>query len=231
MKVAIMQPYLFPYIGYFQLISAVDQFVIYDDVTYIKQGWINRNRIIVNGREHLFTLELKEASSFKLINEIYIGENKKKIQTTIEQAYKRAPFYKEGFALISEILSNAETNLALFLENSIRKIAAWLELKSQILVSSQLAKNSNLKGQDKIIDICRNLNAEIYINAIGGRELYDAHAFQQNRIDLRFIQTNPIHYRQFNDEFIPWLSIVDVMMFNSRETIINKMIPEYTLVQ
>lgn len=231
MKVAIMQPYLFPYIGYFQLISAVDRFVIYDDVAYIKRGWINRNRIIVNGKEHLFTLELRKASMFKMINEISIGENKNKIQTTIERAYKRAPYYKEGFELISEILSHAETNLALFLENSIRKIAAWLKLKSQILVSSHLAKTQNLKGQDKIIDLCRNLNAEMYINAIGGREIYDSQIFRQNRIDLRFIQANPVHYRQFNDEFIPWLSIIDVVMFNSRETIINKMIPEYTLVQ
>lgn len=231
MKVAVMQPYLFPYIGYFQLISAADIFVLYDDVTYIKQGWINRNRILVNRREHLFTLELRAASSFKLINQITIGDNKNKLLKTIEQAYKKAPFYKEGFELISEIFSNAELNLALFLENSIRKIAAWLDIRSRILVSSQSGGKSDLKGQDRILAICRSLDAQMYINAIGGKQLYQSEVFRQNNLELRFIKTNPICYSQMDADFVSGLSIIDIMMFNSRETIVKKIIPEYTLVK
>lgn len=229
MKVAVMQPYLFPYIGYFQLISAVDQFVIYDDVNYIKQGWINRNRIIVNGKEHLFTLELRGASSFKLINEIGVGENKKKIRTTIEQAYKKSPFYKDGFALISEILGNSESNLALFLENSIRKIAAWLELRSHVLVSSQLVKNSELKGQDKVLAICKALDAKHYINPIGGIALYQKERFAEEGVQLSFLKTDSIVYKQYRNEFFSSLSIVDVMMFNGFEKT-KELLNRYVLV-
>ena len=83
MTVAIMQPYLFPYIGYWQLIHAVDTFVIFDDVNYIKKGYINRNNILVNGQKQTFTLELMSASQNKLINDIDIGNNIEKVMESI----------------------------------------------------------------------------------------------------------------------------------------------------
>jgi hypothetical protein len=221
MKVAIMQPYLFPYIGYFQLINAVDTFVIYDEVNYIKQGWINRNKILLNSKEHLITLNLVNSSSFKLINEIEKGHNNNKLLKTIEQAYKKAPFFHEVYSVIEDILKVNESNLASFLEFSIRKLAIYLGIKTHIVVSSRLQKDFTKKGQDKVIDICKGLNASIYINAIGGQQLYSKEKFSQYQIDLKFIKTNTISYRQFNNEFVPWLSIIDVMMFNSKEEIIE----------
>lgn len=214
-----MQPYLFPYIGYFQLINAVDTFVIYDDVNYIKQGWINRNRILLNSKEHLITLNLINSSSFKLINEIEKGSNNIKVLKTIEQAYKKAPYFHVGFSVIEDILNVKENNLARFLEYSIRRLTLHLSIKTQIEVSSKLEKDISKKGQDKVIDICKSMNASTYINAIGGQGLYSKEVFSQNHLELKFIKTNSINYHQFDNEFVPWLSIIDVMMFNSTEEI------------
>ncbi|MCM8813875.1 MAG: WbqC family protein, partial [Candidatus Omnitrophica bacterium] len=99
MKLGIMQPYIFPYLGYFQLIGAVDKYVIYDDVNYIRSGWINRNYIIVNRRQYLFTICIDHASPFKLINELTIKDDFVKLSKTIELAYKKAPYFTEAFAL------------------------------------------------------------------------------------------------------------------------------------
>ncbi|HLA56997.1 MAG TPA: WbqC family protein [Flavobacterium sp.] len=223
MKTAIMQPYLFPYIGYFQLIDSVDTFVVYDDVNFIKKGWINRNNILVNGQSHMFTMPLKDASQNKLISEISISESdwNKDLLKTIALAYKKAPYFPEVFVLVESILMSGEINLAKFIANSLRRICSYLEIDTNIVISSEIEKDNSLKAQDKIIEICKKLDAKAYINAIGGMELYDATAFQQQNITLHFLKTQPIIYSQFKNEFIPWLSIIDVMMFNPVSEIKN----------
>ncbi|MBT4731087.1 hypothetical protein HOB87_03875 [Candidatus Woesearchaeota archaeon] len=152
MKLAIMQPYFFPYIGYWQLISAVDTFVIYDDVNYIKQGWINRNNIIGSNFNQLISLQVIGASSFKLINEIEVGNNSQKILKTIEQTYKKAPYFESVFPLLQVIMQCEEKNLAKFLNFLIKEVCAYIEIKTTISTSSELVKNNKLKGQDKILD-------------------------------------------------------------------------------
>jgi len=229
MRVGIMQPYLFPYIGYFQLINAVDTFVIYDDVNFIKQGWINRNRILLNGSDFMFNIMLKGSSSFKKINEIEIAGNHLKLITTIEQSYSKAPYFSDAFPLISNILLNNETNLARYLSKSLIEIIKYLGIQVSILISSEIEKDASLKGDDKVINICNQLKATNYINAIGGQELYSKEKFSENGLVLNFIQTKPIVYKQFKDPFIPWLSIIDVMMFNSPEAI-SEMLNQYKLV-
>lgn len=229
MKVAIMQPYLFPYIGYFQLINAVDKFVIYDDVNYIKQGWINRNKILLNGKDHLFNLNIKGASSFKLIKEIEIGNNKKKLLKTFSQAYSKAPFFKDTYSLIEKVLYHDEGNLAKFVTNSLVEIINYFGLDTQIVISSNIGKGNELKGEERVIHICKILKAEIYINSIGGMSLYSKERFFQEGIDLKYLKSKSIKYKQFENEYIPWLSIIDVMMFNSREAFRN-MLEAYELV-
>jgi len=229
MKVGIMQPYLFPYIGYFQLIKAVDTFVIYDDVNFIKQGWINRNRMLLNNSDFMFNIMLKGASSFKKINEIEVVCNNHKLITTIEQSYRKAPYFAEVIPLLSNILMNEETNLARYLTTSLNTIIEYLGIQVSILISSEIKKDNALKGDDKVIAICKNLKATNYINAVGGQELYSKNKFAENGLILNFIKTKPFVYKQFKDPFIPWLSIVDVMMFNSRE-VITEMLNEYELV-
>jgi len=224
-----MQPYLFPYIGYWQLLSAADTFVIYDDVNFIKQGYINRNSILVGNKEQKITLEVLGASSNKLINEAQVGNNVKKLLKGIDQAYKKAPEYKKVFPLIQSILENPEKNLAKFLGNSLQKVSAYLEITTKIIYSSDLKKDNNLKAQDKVLDICHRLEASRYINAIGGQELYSKEAFKSEGIELNFIKTEFMEYKQFENEFVSYLSIIDIMMFNSVDDI-KEMLNRYELI-
>lgn len=229
MKVAIMQPYFFPYIGYFQLINAVDTFVIYDDVNFKKQSWITRNRILLDHKAFNLILQVQGASSFKKINHIEIGTNTTKLIKTLEQAYKDAPFFDVTFPIIKAVFLQEEPNLSKFLIYSIKTIANYLEIRTDFKISSNMDKDIHLKGQDKVFAICKTLGASHYINAIGGQELYDREVFKTHSIDLSFVETNAIHYAQFDKEFIPWLSIIDVMMFNTVEDI-KKMLNQYVLI-
>lgn len=215
MKIAIMQPYLFPYIGYWQLIHAVDKFIIFDDVNYINKGYINRNKILVKSKPYQFTLELVGASQNKLINEIQIGKNSDKILKTIENNYKKSPYFKNIFPLLEDILRHDERNLAKFIGYSLKKISNYLEIGTSFVYSSDIKKDNNFKNQDKIIDICKKLKAKEYINPIGGIKLYSKEKFIAKNIKLSFINTKEIEYQQFNDEHISLLSIIDVMMFNN----------------
>lgn len=230
-KIAIMQPYFVPYIGYWQLLNAVDTYVVFDDVNYIKRGWINRNRILINKEPHYINLELSGVSQNKKINEIELSadiELRKKTLKTIEYNYKRAPFYEETMNLMKKILLNKEKNLALFLFDQIRIVANYFDMNTEIIMSSSLEKNNELKGQDKIIDICRKLNADVYYNAIGGMNLYSHEKFESEKIGLHFLESQPIEYKQFGNVFYGSLSIIDVMMFNSRDQI-NTMLNKFSL--
>ena len=229
MKLAIMQPYFLPYIGYFQLIKTADTFLIYDDVQFIKGGWINRNYILSNGNKLMFNLILKGASVNKLINEISVQTDQNKLLKTIYHSYKKALYFEFTYPLIENILDFKDKNLARFIGNSIIHICNYLKIDTEIIYSSSMEKNNELKAQEKIIHICKLLNADIYINAIGGQDLYDKESFKKACIDLKFIKNNSTPYTQFKNEFIPWLSILDVMMFNSVEEI-NKMLDNYELI-
>jgi hypothetical protein len=221
MRISIMQPYFFPYIGYFQLINAVDLFVIYDDVNFIKGGWINRNRILLNGFSHMFNVPMEGSSSFKNINKIEVGKNKEKLLKTFQQAYRKAPFYNEVFPLLTNIIKYKNNNLALFISNSILMISKYLNIKTNIILSSEIDKNNEYKAQEKVISICKILGASEYYNTIGGKDLYSKEMFAENGLTLFFIKSLPITYNQFNNKHIPDLSIIDVMMFNSKETIFD----------
>jgi len=228
MKVSIMQPYFFPYIGYWQLLNATDVFVIYDDVNYIKQGYINRNSILIDGNSKRITLEVIGASSNKLINEVQVGNNTKKLLKGIEQAYKKSPEYEDSYTVIKSILEYPEKNIAKFIGHSLQSIADFLSIDTTVIYSSELEKNNNLRGQEKVIDICRHLKASEYINAIGGKELYDKETFLKSGIELRFLETGIINYKQFNNNFVPTLSIIDIMMFNTKNDI-KKILNNYKL--
>jgi hypothetical protein len=229
MKIAIMQPYLLPYIGYWQLINAVDKFIIFDDVNYINKGYINRNKILVEGKPYQFTLELVGASQNKLINEIQIGKNSKKILKTIELNYKRADNFKNVFPLIQNIFNQEENNLAKFIGYSLKKITDYLETDVSFTYSSEIAKNNDLKNQDKIINICEKLNAKEYVNLMGGLDLYDKEIFRSKNIRLSFIETKKIKYKQFNNKFVPFLSVIDIMMHNNKN-IITHMLKNFKLI-
>lgn len=232
MKLGIMQPYFMPYIGYWQLMNLVDQYVIYDDVNFIKGGWINRNRILVNGAPKYFNVPMLGSSSNVLINEVRVDHNAaviRKSLRSIEGAYKKAPYFDIVNPMLEEILWCGEDNIAKYIEHSFRVICKYLDIRTELIVSSDLDKDTTLKGQDKVIAICRLLGATEYYNAIGGRELYSYDAFREHGLQLKFVETKNIVYQQFDNTFQPNLSIIDVMMFNSRDKI-REYLEAYTLI-
>lgn len=229
MKLGIMQPYFFPYLGYWQLLANVDKYVVYDDVTYIKGGWINRNNFLVNGQKNLLTMQLEKASSYTLIKDIVIKDDFAKFLKTIEMGYKKAPFFEAVFSLLKEICQYPDRMLGRFLFNSHIKICDYLGIDTELILSSSFGKNTELKGKDKVISICKQLGADEYINAIGGQVLYDKKEFAENGIRLNFLQANLRAYRQFKNEFVAGLSIIDIMMFNSKDEI-KEMLNDFELV-
>ncbi len=233
MKLGIMQPYFLPYIGYYQLIHAVDIFVVYDNIQYSKRGWINRNWILLDGKPHLFSLPLQKDSDYLNINERYIADtfvnDREKLLRRIEAAYRKAPYYNDVMPLLHDCLYFSDRNLFNFLLHSIQVIMNYLQIEKEILISSQLLKVDHLKKQDKVLAICREMRTSQYINLIGGYKLYDTNQFSEYQINLSFLKPKRIHYKQFNGEFFPDLSIIDIMMFNPIEEI-HKYLHMYSLI-
>lgn len=232
MKLGIMQPYFVPYIGYWQLMNLVDQYVIYDDVNYIKGGWINRNKILVNGNPKYFNVPMLGASPNLLINEVRVDQNSAIINKNlrcIEGAYKKAPYYEIVYPLLEDILRCGEDNIAKYIAYSFRVICGYLGIHTKLLISSDLSKDNTLRGQDKVLAICQLLHATEYYNAIGGQDLYSFEIFRKHGVKLNFLKTHNIEYQQFGGEFQANLSIIDVMMFNDKEKI-RKYLEEYTLL-
>jgi hypothetical protein len=222
MKLAIMQPYFLPYAGYFQLMAAVDKFVVYDDVNFIRRGWINRNRILLHGQEHLFVIPLRGASQNRRIKELrLVSESmwRQKLLATIRHAYCRAPEFHHVFPVISETVNFPEENLSAYLLNALRRMKAYLGLETELIPSSTVYENESLKGQARILDICRRERASVYLNLSGGKELYDPELFARNGITLRFLEPTTIQYDQFGGPFRPALSIIDTLMFNAPDRV------------
>lgn len=232
MKIGIMQPYFLPYIGYFQLLSAVDKYVIYDNIQYTKKGWINRNRILQNGKDLLFSIPLEKDSDYLDVRErrISAGFDRVKLLNQIREAYRKAPCLDIVMPLVDKIVNYEDNNLFNYIYHSIKVVCQYLNIDTEIVISSSIDIDHNLKGQDKVIAICKELYADIYYNAIGGQDLYNSQDFTDNDIQLYFVYSNPIEYKQFKNEFAPWLSILDVMMFNTVDEI-EKMLQEYKLIQ
>jgi hypothetical protein len=224
-----MQPYLFPYLGYFQLIRAVDALVVYDDVNFIKGGWINRNFILARGAKQLLTLPLQGASPNLLINQVEVGGRPEKLLESIRHCYSKAPHFATVFPMLEDILRQQENNLARFLDHELRQICDYLGLHPTWHISSALNKDNELRGPEKVLAICEELGASHYINVPGGKELYDRENFERKGLQLSFIQPRPIEYRQFDKPYVPNLSIIDVMMFNDQEQC-ARLLEEYDLV-
>ncbi len=232
MRIGIMQPYFFPYIGYWQLISAVDKYVVFDDVNFINRGWINRNRILINNSEAYFNVPIIGASQNKLIMDINVRNDDKEINTNLKRismSYKKTPYFEETYPLIEEILTSKIPTLGNYNYYLIQKVCNHLDINTNIVLSSEINKNNDLKGEEKIINICKIMGADIYINAVGGRELYHKDRFDKEGITLYFLKTDDIEYVQFGTDFTPRLSIIDVLMFNGRE-VTKSFLKRYTLI-
>lgn len=232
MKVAIMQPYFMPYIGYFQLIASADLFIVYDNIKFTKKGWINRNRMLRNGTDATFSLQLRNDSDFLDVRERYLADsfNRDKFLNQFKEAYRRAPYFEQTFRLLEDVVRFPEMNLFDFLHNSIVKTCKHLGITTEIRKSSDVAIDHSLKSQDKVLALCEAVGAKTYINAIGGVELYSKETFEEKGIELQFIKSKTFVYPQFEHPFVPWLSIIDVMMFSTSPTIQTCINSNYEMV-
>jgi hypothetical protein len=232
MKLAVMQPYFLPYIGYFQLLAAVDIFIVYDNIKYTKKGWINRNRILLNGTDTMFSLPLKKgADSFDIVErELAADFDRTKLLNQFRGAYGCAPHFEMTYQVLERIVQYKDENLFRYLHNSIVQLSEHLGIKTEIWISSEIAIDHDLKGQDKVLAFCEAVGADSYINTIGGVELYAKDDFRTRGIDLKFIKTRPFEYAQFGAPFVPWLSIIDVLMFNLPERICDELVPAFEFV-
>jgi hypothetical protein len=227
-----MQPYFLPYVGYFQLINVADVFLVYDNIKYTKKGWINRNRILQNGKDVMISLPLKGDSDNLDVHERELAAdfNREKMLNQIKGSYKRAPYFESTVALLEQIIHYDDKNLFRFLHYSIVRTCEHLGITTQIKISSDVPIDHKLKNQDKVLALCEAIGARTYVNASGGLDLYSKETFREKGIELKFIQSKPFEYPQFEDAFVPWLSIIDVMMFNPLDEIRTCIRTNYELI-
>ena len=232
MRLGIMQPYFFPYIGYFQLIGAADVFILYDRIKYTKKGWINRNRILRNGTDIMLTLPIKADSDSLDIGERELAGDFSagKMLRQIAGAYSRAPFYAETLPLLEQVIQYPDRNLFRFLHNCIVMTCRELGITTEIRVSSTVPVDNNLKNQEMVLALCEAVGATSYVNPIGGLELYSTQDFHSRGVDLTFLKARPCEYVQFGNEFVPWLSIIDVLMFNPKARVAQWIAGNYDLI-
>ncbi|WP_295685213.1 WbqC family protein [uncultured Fibrobacter sp.] len=229
MIIAGNQPYFIPYIAYWQLMTACDLFLIGDDYAFIKDGWVQRNRILRQGKPTYFGLEISKISPNRLINQTELIEiNSTKKLKDLYYCYHSAPFFNRGYSLMEKIFSFPEKDLTAFLVNSIEIIREYLGIKTKMMFTSQIEGNCRYKCEQRIFDFCDRLGGTTYINAIGGQSLYKKDEFAEHGIELKFIHSHCREYKQLGGAFVPGLSILDVIMFNSREEI-AQMLGEFTL--
>ena len=232
MKVAIMQPYIFPYIGYFQLINAVDAFIVYDNIKYTKKGWINRNRYLLNGEAATFSLPLKKDSDDLDIRDRRLSPDFKrgKLVGQLSEPYRKAPHFSATAALVEDVICDPADNLFDYLHRGLAGTCRHLGITTPILVSSTIDADHSLRAQDRVIALAKAVGATEYVNPIGGLELYSREAFAGQSLALGFLRSRPVEYPQFGHAFVPWLSIVDVLMFNGAERTRESLLPQFDVV-
>ena len=224
-RIAIMQPYFFPYIGYWQLIHAVDLYVVADNVHYIKHGWINRNRILgEGGQPQYFGIEVSHASCNRLISETKRVVSRKQAEylcRVLKFYYGHAPYYSEAMEVIRPILLDEEPDLTHYLVRGLRAVANYLGITTEIRLLSEVSARWDCMAPEVIRRTCEHFGITDYINPSGaGMDYYDKDAFREMGISLQFLRRNEdIRYQQRCDEFVPDLSIIDVMMYCSRDEI------------
>lgn len=226
-----MQPYFMPYLGYFSLISSVDKFVVYDDVKYTKKGWINRNKYLMNGESAVFSIPIRKDSDFLNVSDRQVATdfNAIKLLRSLKGSYQKAPYFHHMFPVLERIIMYGDYNLFNFIYNAINEICDLLKIETEIVVSSSIGVDKDFKGKDKVFEVCKRLGATTYINSIGGLDLYKKKDFDREGIKLKFLRPELFIYRQYSDEFVPWLSVLDVLMFNSLEKVSDQVKKSYEI--
>lgn len=228
MRLAIMQPYFFPYFGYWQLINAVDRFVFYDDVQYMRRSHMTRNKMLLHSKPHSFSLPVKKAPQKALIREVYLDMKKydkwkDKFLQSLYHAYGKAPYFQQVYPLIEGVLNTPSPELHIFLKLCIREVMQYLSIATKTTSSTDIAYDRQATAEEKIISICKQCKADTYINPIGGMDLYQPSVFEQEGIKLYFLQSETRPYPQFDLSFRSHLSIIDMLMFLSKEEVRHRL--------
>lgn len=236
MRIAIMQPYFFPYLGYFQLIHAVDTFIYLDDVAFIKKGWIHRNRLYFNKKTYLFSIPIKNISQHKSIRETTVSDPefshwKKKFFSSLCSFYKKQPYFNEGFEIVNSVFETPFNSIAELAINSIKITCDAVGLNIPRKCSSEIETIHGIKKENLIIEICRIYNCDVYVNPPGGVLLYRKEMFAKHGISLRFIQPNLQAYPAENRDFVPGLSVLDALMCCGKRYTRDYLLSGYTLVE
>lgn len=217
MRVALMQPYFFPYIGYFDLLASSDLFVFYDDAAYSRGGWVSRNRVAADGKEfNYIRLTVDRAPLGTPINGVRLKspeDDRNHLLSLLHNVYRRAPYYNEVVAVIEKVFCDGGGGLSQVAAASICSCAEYLGLGAPVLYSSAIEYDRAMGAQGKVISICKSINASHYVNLTGGRELYCESEFLRNDISLIFTEPADFLYDTGKRPFVPNLSIIDVMMW------------------
>jgi hypothetical protein len=255
MKLAIMQPYFFSYLGYYQVISAVDKYILYDNLAYIKGGWVNRNRVlVVNGEPVFIIVPVKHRSSFRKISEVELADQKpwrRKMLNSIFLNYKRSQFFQEVYPLVERVIRSEVRLLSELNARSVIEASRYLDIQTEIItdISSYLDLEEKLANDElalaarfpsvtlqnpekkviRVIEICHAEGADTFINTIAGGELYDKEEFARHNIQLFFHQTDAYSYQQTTETFHPHLSIIDVLMNCGKERT-KELLKQYVLI-
>ena len=220
-SVAVMQPYFFPYLGYFQLLAHVDVFVVLDDTQYIQRSWINRNRILENGVAAYLTLPVAGGSRRKMICEQPLhepGSRQPKLLKRVRRAYHAAPHLDSVSALLEPLFPGDDETIAYFNVRALRALDEFLGLSTRLVVASERGYPRCRIAQERVIRICLEEGGTRYVNPIRARSLglYDQAAFSAAGLELSYLSMNAdIRYDQTGGPFVPDLSVIDVLMFNS----------------
>jgi hypothetical protein len=231
MRVAIMQPYFLPYIGYFQLIKSADIFVLADEYQFTKKGWINRNRAILNKKVETFTLAVSSDGDFICEKKLHYEEDRKSLLRKLKQSYADSPNSRDINARIEELLLSDEAYLFPLIEKSIAAICDFLAIKTQILRLSALGNNKELKGIDRVQDIVKYLGGDTYLNPEGGREIYFKNTFNCNGLELEFLEHNSKPYEQLIPGFVDRLSIIDLLYMNKNRDDLQDHLNSYQIIK
>ncbi len=212
-----MQPYWFPYLGYFQLLQNVDRFMLLDTMNHKPRGWVNRNRILNGHRPTWLSLTLANSSQNVLLKDLQCFEKEKgalMLLKRLQSAYEKAPYYQFAMPVLETIINDPNSHFVSTVEYMFNHICEYLAIDTPRV----LASDQNLlvrKGENRIVALCRQQQATQYINLSGGDTVYSRQDFAKKNIELMFMKMKPIRYDQFKEPFAPSLSIIDVMMFNS----------------
>lgn len=227
MKLAINQPYFFPYLGYFSLIDNVDEFILFDTPQFIRHGWIERNQILKPTGEPLYIKVplIKHKRETPIIDiQIRNSENwQDKIFAQLVPYKKWAPFYFEVVNLLKEIFSFETDSITELNYHSLTKVCEYIGIKTPIKIWSKMnVEIGEVREADEwALKICKALKADTYINPKDGISFFDVKKYQKENINIQFLDFKVEEYTQLNNEFTPYMSIIDVMMFNDKKSIIE----------